>query len=104
MESLMDEINNIQNMYSSHFWKQLETIDILGKQAGETGDPSLILAFCHEIYTFLLICETNFQENHEISEAVRLYNSGMNIEYAECYMSSTYRLLQKIKKHISNCA
>lgn len=103
MDSLINEIENIQNLYKSQFWKQLESIDNLGKQASETGDVSLILAFCHEIYTFLLICESNFDKNSEISNAIRIYNSGMSIEFAELYMSYTYRLLQKIKTHVSNC-
>ena len=103
MDSLLNEINNIDSLYKSQFWKQIDAVDSLGKQAMNTGDPSFILTFCHEIYTFLLVCEANFHENEEISNAVRLYNSGMSLEFAEYYMSWTYKILQKLKKYISNC-
>ena len=104
MNSLVTELQNIQHLYDSRFWNELTVLYNLGERASNTGDPSLILSFCHEAHSFFLyhedVLEVNEILKNEISSAIKLYNSGMGLDYGEYYMSFSFKILKKIKKQI----
>lgn len=87
-------------MNDSELFKLVNETEALGADASCTGDPSLILSFCHEFY--VLACELTSRnvQLQGIHDAVRLYNSGMTLEYAEYYLCWTYKMMKCIKDQL----
>ena len=98
METLSYELEKIERLHKSNIWKALENLESLGESAANTGDPCLILSFCHEFF----VLANQVPNLESASDAIRLYNSGMNVDYAEYYMSWTYRLLKKWKSILAD--
>ena len=98
MESIEYELKKIETLHNSNIWKRIKDVETLGESAASTGDPGFILSFCHEFYVL-----ANMLDYLESAlDVIRLYNSGMSLEYAEYYMSWTYRLLKKWKLALMN--
>lgn len=98
MNSLLKEIDNIQSIYDSQEWNQINNLIYIGNTAAQSGDPSLILSFCHEFFVF----GTSLKNNESIQHLLNSYNSGMSIEFAEYYFTLAYRALLAIKQKIGN--
>ena len=101
MNSLSEEIQRIEIVHNSPIWKHVIAVETLGKDAASSGDPSLILSYCHEFYTLasILHAQQNLMCN-ELHDAMQMYNSGMSVEFGEYFLSCTYKILKDVKKQI----
>lgn len=88
MDALADRIGAVS--VRCHLGGRLDEIEALGVQASDTGDPALILSYCHEIY-----CLASELKRAALCDA---YSPAMPLDRAELYMAWTLGQIPELRK------